>query len=464
MYQFTNCYNEWAMIDLKDKKIAVLGLGVEGEDVARFLLAKKVADVTVFDRKPAAELGPIYQELQDKGITLELGPEYLKDGLKDFDIIFRSPAFKLSLPELVAARKAGATIASDTKLFFELCPAKIIGVTGTKGKGTTVTLIYEILKADGKKVYLAGNIGQPMLALLPKLTKKDWVVLELSSFQLQDLEKSPHIAVVLFITSEHLDYHKDTAEYVAAKANIVRHQAKSDFVVLNADNSTAMSFAKFTPAQKYYFSRRKKVKGGYVADHQIYLLGKTVGETKNLKLLGVHNWENVTAAITAAHLAGAPLPAIKEAVFSFAGLKHRLELVKTIKGISFYNDSFSTTPETAIAAIRSFDRPTTLIAGGSDKGSDYTALGQEIAKGQVRVLILIGQMANNIQKMVLKAGYQGKIILWPGKMAEIVARALSETAKGGVVLLSPACASFDMFKNYKDRGNQFKKYVQNLSS
>lgn len=458
-------------MDLKDRKVAVLGLGVEGEDVVRFLLAKKATDVTVFDRKPAAELGPIYQELQDKGIIFELGPEYLRAGLKNFEIIFRSPAFKLTMPELAAAKKAGVTITSDTKLFFELCPAKIIGVTGTKGKGTTATLIYEILKAAGplrreasKKVYLAGNIGQPMLALLPKLTKKDWVVLELSSFQLQDLDVSPHIAVVLFITSEHLDYHKDTAEYVAAKANIVRHQAKSDFIVLNADNSTAMSFAKFTPAQKYYFSRRKKVRGGYVADHQIYLLGKTVGETKNLKLLGVHNWENVTAAITAAHLAGAPLPAIKEAVFSFAGLKHRLELVKTIKGISFYNDSFSTTPETAIAAIRSFDRPTTLIAGGSDKGSDYTALGQEIAKGQVRVLILIGQMANNIQKVVLKAGYQGKIILWPGKMAEIVARALSETAKGGVVLLSPACASFDMFKNYKDRGNQFKKYVQNLSS
>lgn len=452
------------MVDFKDKKIAVLGLGIEGKDVVRFLLKNGAADVTIFDRKNASELVAVKEFNGLKGLSFKLGPDYLKAGLKDFEVIFRSPAFKLSLPELVVAKKAGAIIISDTKLFFELCPAKIIGVTGTKGKGTTTTLIYEILKAAGKRVFLAGNIGQPMLALLPRLDKKSWVILELSSFQLQDLEKSPHIAVVLFITSEHLDYHKDTAEYVAAKANIVRHQNEGNRAVLNADNPTAMSFAKLTPAQKYYFSRRKKVRGGYVTGGKIYLLDKTVGETKSLKLLGVHNWENVGAAITTGYLAGANLPAIKKAVFSFAGLEHRLELVKTVRGISFYNDSFSTTPETTIAAIKSFSRPVTLIAGGSDKGSDYADLGQEIAHSFVKKLILIGLMANQIQKAALNGGYRGKIILWPGKMKEIVATALAETAKGGVILLSPACASFDMFKDYKDRGNQFKRYVQNISS
>lgn len=460
------------MIDFKDKKIAVLGLGIEGEDVVRFLLKNGATEVTVFDRKNAGELKSLKSiPAGRQGLRFKLGLDYLKDGLTGFDVIFRSPAFKLSLPELVAAKKAGAIISSATKLFFDLCPAKIIGVTGTKGKGTTATLIYEILRAAGKKdlsanrrIFLAGNIGQPMLALLPRLDKKSWVVLELSSFQLQDMDVSPHVAVVLFITSEHLDYHKDTAEYIEAKSNIVRHQTKSDLAVLNADNPTAMSFAKLTPAEKYYFSRRKKIRGSYVMGGKIYLLGKLVGETSKLKLLGVHNRENISAAIIAGYLAGANSPTIKKAVFSFAGLEHRLELIRTMTGISFYNDSFSTTPETAVAAIKSFSRPITLIAGGSDKGSDYTELGKEIARSSVKKLILIGLMANRIQKAAISGGYRGKIILWPGKMKEIVATALAETAKGGVVLLSPACASFDMFKDYKDRGNQFKKYVKELSA
>ncbi len=451
-------------MDLKNKKIAVLGLGIEGEDVCRYLIKQGVKDVTVFDQKTPEELSEKINKLRINGLTnYKLGPDYLKNGLKGFEVIFRSPAFRLSLPEIVEAKNSGAIITSATKLFFDLCPAKIIGVTGTKGKGTTATLIYRILKKAGKEVFLAGNIGEPMLALLPRLGKDSWVILELSSFQLQDLQRSPHIAVVLFITSEHLDYHKSTQEYIQAKSNIVRNQKKEDYAILNADNKTSRSFFRLTPAQTYYFSRQKKVNGGYVKDGKIFIFSSLVGQTEKLLLPGEHNWENVCAAITASWCAGADLAAIKKAAFSFKGLEHRLELVRTIGGVSFYNDSFSTTPETAIAAIKAFNQPIILIAGGSEKGSDYTLLGKEIAQSSVKILILIGKTAQKIKKVVQKARFQGKIIYKPGGMKKIVARAFSEAKRGDVVLLSPACASFDMFESYKDRGLQFKKYVSSLS-
>ncbi len=358
------------MFNFVNKKIAVLGLGIEGQDVCRFLLKKK-AQITVFDRKSAVELGEVCQKFKKQGIEFRLGENYLEgfsarggptpesgqahlptsdvagyggQAASGWDVIFRSPAFKLSTPEIIEAQKAGVVVSSATKLFFDLCPAKIIGVTGTKGKGTTATLIYQILKKAGKKVYLAGNIGQPMLDLLPKLTGESWVVLELSSFQLQDLHKSPNIAVALFITSEHLDYHRNTQEYIQAKSNIVRHQKGSDKTVLNADSVTSRSFAKLTKAKIYYFSRQKRTNGAYAQNDQIFFSGKLIGKTEKLKLKGEHNWDNVCAAITTSVLPGADMDSVKKVVFSFAGLEHRLELVRQFKGISFYNDSFSTTP------------------------------------------------------------------------------------------------------------------------
>ena len=450
-------------MNFTNKQIAVLGLGIEGRDVCKYLLKQGARNITVFDRKTAVELEQIYKQFKGlKSLEFKLGQNYLKDRLVDFDIIFRSPAFKLSMPEIVEAKKAGATISSATKLFFDFCPAKIIGVTGTKGKGTTATLIYRILKKAKKKVFLAGNIGEPMLTLLPKLRKEDLVVLELSSFQLIDMTKSPHLAVVLFISSEHLDYHKDTHEYIQSKANIVIYQTKNDMAILNADNPTSSSFASLTPAKIYCFSRSRKVNGGYVEADKIFLFDKEIGGVSKLKLRGAHNWDNVCAAITASRLGGADIDSIKKTVFSFSGLEHRLELVRKYKGVSFYNDSFSTTPETAIAAIRAFKEPTILIAGGSEKGSNYTELGKEIAHSSVKCLILIGQMAEQIKQAALRGGYKGKITFQPGKMKEIVRKAFAEAKTGEVVLLSPACASFDMFKNYKDRGSQFKKYVRSL--
>lgn len=449
------------MIKLAGKKVAVLGLGVEGQDLCRFLL-KKGAKITVFDQKSASELGGAYKKFQQRGVKFKLGAGYLRDGFWDFDFIFRSPGFYRFSPEIVEAEKRGTTVSSATKLFFALAPAKIIGVTGTKGKGTTATLIYQILKEDGQDVYLAGNIGQPMLSLLPKIKSTSTVVLELSSFQLIDLDKSPHIAIVLFITSEHLDYHKDKAEYLQAKANIVCHQKKSDFAVLNADNLASSSFASLTPAKIFCFSCLRKINGAYAKEGKIYLFDQIVGKTKDLQLPGKHNWENVCAAILATSLAGAGLKVIEKVVFSFTGLEHRLELVRKLKGIEFYNDSASTTPETTIAAILAFSEPIVLIAGGSEKGSDYTQLGKEISRSSVKTLILIGEMAGRIKEACQKAKFKGQIIEGAKNMKEIVGFAFKEAKPGEVVLLSPACASFDMFKNYQDRGEQFKKYVKAL--
>ncbi len=453
------------MEKLNGKRIAVVGLGVEGKDVIKFLLKQK-ADITLFDQKPKAELN--FTGINRNKIDLVTGQNYLEKGFTGFDFIFRSPGIRPDIPEFLKAKKNGSTVTSAMKLFFDLCPAKIIGVTGTKGKGTTSTLIYEILKKSGKDVCLAGNIGKPYLELLPRLNKESFVILELSSFQLFDLEKSPHVTVVLNITVDHLDWHKNRQEYVDAKKNMVKHQTKRDFAVINNDYKSSRNFSKYTKAKVYYFSRKEKANGCFVEKNKIILnvrKKEIVGETKNLQLRGKHNWENVTAAILASKLAGADNDSIKKAVFDFKGLEHRLELVRKIKGVSFYNDSFSTNPQPTIAAIKSFNEPLTLILGGSDKGLNYNEMGMEIVKnGNVKNIILIGQIADIIRKSLQKARFSGKIFnLGMTTMKKVIKVSFNNTEKGSVVLLSPASASFGMFNDYKDRGDKFKKHVKILS-
>jgi UDP-N-acetylmuramoylalanine--D-glutamate ligase len=459
----------------KNKKVAVLGLGMEGKDLVKFLLKQK-AEIIVFDQKDKSELD--LDGLKTSELKFICGCDYLSGGLGKIDTIFRSPGFYRFMPEILKAERKGVEISSAIKLFFDLCPAKIIGVTGTKGKGTTSTLIYEILKASGKDVYLAGNIGKPFLELLPKLTKDGWVVLELSSFQLIDLIKSPHIAVVLNITTDHLDWHKDRKEYVKSKVQIVKYQKKSDCAVLNYDYEDSKAFEKLTKAKVSFFSKERKVKGSYVKNNKIQLeIGNEkleVGNTSNLKLRGRHNWENVCAAICASKLAGADIKSIKKVVFSFKGLEHRLEpiclplkdcLLK-VEGVSFYNDSFSTNPQTTTAAINSFEEPITLILGGFDKGLEYDGLAEEIKKKKnVKIIILIGDIAPKLKRALKKAKFDGKVVdLKKSSMKKIVRKAFENTPKGGVVLLSPASSSFDMFENYKERGKQFKNVIKELAS
>ncbi|HKB88241.1 MAG TPA: UDP-N-acetylmuramoyl-L-alanine--D-glutamate ligase [Patescibacteria group bacterium] len=406
-----------------NKKVAILGYGIEGQDVEKFLQTEK-AKVAVLDKK--------------------FDENYLEN-LKNFDVIVRSAGVYRFLPEIVEAEKSGITITSPIKIFFENCPAKIIGVTGTKGKGTTSTLIYEILKKAKKDVYLAGNIGKPYLELLPKLTKDSWVILEMSSFQLIDLNISPHIAVVLNITSDHMDWHKDQDEYVNAKKNIVSHQSINDFSVINEEYESSKNFAKLTKAKIVFFSKPKlqdKFKTG-------------------LLLRGEHNLENIAAAVSVGKILGINDEEILEVVRNFKGLEHRLELVNTIDDITFYNDSFATGPQPTIAAINSFTESETLILGGSDKGLNYSELGKVVSqKENVKNIILIGLIRDQIKKYIINKNI---LDLGTSTMLEIVKKAFEITPKGGVVILSPAAASFDMFENYKDRGNQFKSAVNTLN-
>jgi len=449
-----------------DKKIAVLGLGNENMALIQYLVKHGANDLTICDKKASEDILEYLKT--EKTIKSRFGDDYLKD-LEDFELIFRTPGLAYLAPEIQEAKNKGVIISSQTKLFLDKAPAMIIGVTGTKGKGTTSTLIYEMLRNSGKKVYLAGNIGNAPIEFLDNLDPSDIVILELSSFQLQDLEKSPHISVVLNVGIDHLDVHKNGKEYIDAKMNLVSHQNKDDFACINADYATSLKFADITRAQTYWFSCKLVDRGVWLKnDAEIFLrLDKTdqkIIETKEIALRGRHNWENVMAATLASALAGANLGAITKTVKEFRGLEHRIEPVAEINGANFYNDSFSTTPDTAVAAIKSFHEPIILIAGGSEKNADYTLLGKEIAVSTVKVLITIGVTGPRIKKAALDAGAKAKIIDNCKDFDEAINASLGEMHPGDVILLSPASASFDWFKNYKERGHQFREKILSIKS
>jgi len=451
----------------KSDKIAVLGFGMEGKDTVKYLLDQGFSDLTVFDRKPENLLD--VKEINLSKAKFITGTDYLKNGLCEYKTIFRSPGVYRYTPEIIKAEESGSEIKSNIKLFFEVFKGFTVGITGTKGKGTTSTLIYEIMKKSGKKVFLVGNIGSPPLTILDSTDKKSIVVLELSSFQLIDLKSSPNIAVVLNITADHLDWHKNRQEYLEAKRNIVLHQKKEDFKVVNFDYESSRSFINLSPSINYYFSSKKKITGVYVKDGYIYsnMGGKIlkIGQTDRLLLRGHHNWENVCAAICASQLAGGDVNSIRKTVYSFKGLEHRLELVRNLKGIKYYNDSFSTNPQTTMAAVDSFTEPITLILGGYDKGLKFEEMIKHLCvKNNLPNIILIGNVENMLYAMLIRYGFRGGIYrMAKSDMVKIVKQSNKITKVGGVVLLSPACASFDMFKDYKDRGNQFKDAVNFLS-
>lgn len=447
--------------DFSQKKIIILGFGVEGRSAIRFLLSKN-AQLTVYDTKSEVEF-----DIQEINGLKQKGVQFMFESLPDlntYDLIVRSPGFPFTHPQLINIPKDKIT--SVTKLFFDLCPAQIIGVTGTKGKGTTSSLIYEILKESGKDVYLGGNIGTPALDFLDKLSMGSIVVLELSSFQLIDLHKSPHIGVMLMVTSEHLDYHKDVYEYVDAKRNLIRFQTGDDYAVLNKDYPASNESDIHTDGKVFFVSRENEVdQGCFIKEDAVVLRqnGKDteIMKTKDLLLPGKHNWENVCAATMVTTLVGVQKKDIVTVLKSFKGLEHRLELVRTVKGVRYYDDSFSTTPETAEAAIEAFEDPEILILGGSSKNSDFTRLGEVISKQEnIKAIIGVGSEWSRIKDQIKDWHFQ--IIEGLNTMDEIVEKASDIGDTGDVVLLSPACASFDMFKDYKDRGNQFKNSVNNL--
>jgi UDP-N-acetylmuramoylalanine--D-glutamate ligase len=424
-------------------RVAVIGYGVEGRSAAKYWQAQG-ADITVRDQHPLTELAP--------GATVVTGPEYL-EGLDDYDLVVRTASVK---PWLI---KTKAPVTTVVKEFMAKCPARIVGVTGTKGKGTTATLIARILGEAAWRTWLGGNIGISPLDFLSKVRANHIVVLELSSFQLMDLDVSPHIAVALMITPEHLDWHRNAREYISAKGNIFWHQRPDDMAIYNAGNDYSTQIAQLSPGTKRPYMAAP---GARVEGDQIVIEDTVICRTDEVALVGAHNLENVCAAATATWDLVAQNPApIARATKAFTGLEHRLELVREVKGVRYYDDSISTVPDTAIAAIKAFPEPKIVILGGSDKKSDFTALGPAVARGNVRYAVLVGEMAPAIKAALEAAGVR-KIVIGPQRMTDLVSTIQSLAEPGDVVLLSPACPSYDQYRDFSDRGDQFKAAVRGI--
>lgn len=442
----------------KSQKIAIFGLGEEGVSAANYFA--KTANILIYDDKNKEQIDKTFF----KKLQADVSFYFQKDINEKVDIVIRSPGVRPDHPKIVKLLKKGAKLTSTTKIFFDKCPSQIIGVTGTKGKGTTVTLIYKMLKNKYKDVFLAGNIGTPMLEILPKIKKGSLVVLELSSFQLMDLTTSPHVAVVLMVTSEHLDWHPSQKEYHLAKLPVVKYQTNNDFAIVNQDFPISLNAASYTKAKVYFFSTAKEANGVYVKGGKLIsqINGyEEICNTSIIKLAGKHNLQNVAAATAVAKILNIENKTIAKVLSTFKGLEHRLQLVRIVDGVKFYNDSFSTTPETTIAAIEAFTSPKILILGGSSKKSDFTLLAQKIKSDKsIQGIILIGEETPRIKKAI--TGFSGMILEGAKDMKEITATASKVTKPGDIVILSPACASFDMFKNYKDRGDQYIKAVRSL--
>ncbi|MGC1177338.1 MAG: UDP-N-acetylmuramoyl-L-alanine--D-glutamate ligase [Candidatus Saccharimonadales bacterium] len=430
--------------------IAILGYGAQGQSAHEYW--RDGNEITICDRNEALKV--------PDGARTQLGAAYLSN-LNQFDLIVRSPG--VHPEEIVKANSPTVLkkVTTVTNEFFQVCPTKnIIGVTGTKGKGTTSTLIAKILEADGRRVHLGGNIGTPPLELLKNDIKADdWVVLELANFQLIDLKYSSHIAVCLMISPEHLDWHADSEAYYEAKTQLFRYQTAADIAIYYADNEISKQIADSSSAEKIPYMTPP---GAAVNGDKIMIDDQIICAASELKLLGKHNWQNVCAAVTAIWQVTQNIAAIRSVLTTFSGLEHRLELVRELDGTRYYDDSFGTTPETAIVALQAFAEPKVIILGGSDKGADYTELARTVAKSNVREALLIGEQAERIKEALMQVSFTNTM---PGgtTMTEIVTTAREQAQSGDVILLSPACASFDMFKNYKDRGEQFKIAVQALA-
>lgn len=447
---------------------------MEGKAVFDYLWSKDYKNLTICDQNVALKAD------LPEGVSVKLGKHYLDD-LDEFEVLFRSPGVPFFTPQIQAALLRGTEVTSGTKYFMDQCPCPVIGVTGTKGKGTTCTLIYEMLKKGGKKgmkdVFLGGNIGKPAIAFLDDLKGDDVVVLELSSFQLQDLHKSPHYAVILNTTSDHLDYHVDRDEYLKAKEQLLTNQHNDGFAVLNKDYEYSKYYAPLVKGELKWVSVKGKVDGAYVKDDGIFYGDERVAEVAEVALVGSHNLENILPAVIIAKEFSVSSEAIAEVIKTFKNLPYRLQFVRELNGVSYYNDSYSTTPETSMAAVDSFDVPTVLIAGGYDKGLSYDDWAIKIlTKPSLHTVILMGDTTDKMEKALVAAEEKlGDAIGSPTKvlrrsrMEDAVVDAYAESSEGKgegnhgcAVVLSPGAASFDMYENYKERGNDFTAHVRKL--
>ncbi len=442
---------------LKDKRIAVLGLGVSNRPLVRLLLDFG-CQVTGCDKTPREKLDGEVLELEKAGCTLHVGEDYL-DGV-EADVVFRTPGMHPANPAIQALVSRGAQVTSEMEVFFEVCPCTILAVTGSDGKTTTTTLVSEMLKAEGKTVWLGGNIGTPLLPLVRQMQPSDFAVVELSSFQLMDMKRSPARAVITNLAPNHLDIHKDMAEYVQAKTNIFRYQDENGILILNADNPITAAFR--GNGKTLFFSRQKEADVCLV-DGVICRHGEKVLKASDILIPGVHNVENYMAAI--AMVDGLVRDeTIRQVARTFGGVEHRIELVRVKDGVRFYNDSIASSPSRTIAGLRSFPEKVILIAGGYDKHIPYDVLGPEIC-AHVKKLFLGGATGEKIRQAVISCPeYDPKALeITDCGCFEPAVRAAAAAAKAGdVVLMSPASAAFDQFKNFMVRGDFYKKLVKEL--
>lgn len=449
--------------DIKGKHAALLGIGVSNTPLIELLVNGGVC-VTACDKKTREQLGGMADYLEGMGVRLCLGEAYL-DNL-DCDIIFRTPGMRPDLPEIMGAVKHGAEMTSEMEVFFRVCPCPIIAVTGSDGKTTTTTIISEILRTAGRRVHLGGNIGAPLLPRVRDMKGNDIAVVELSSFQLMTMKCSPQIAVVTNVAPNHLDMHKSMEEYVKAKENIYLYQRAGDRLVVNADNDITAAFRPSDGVELVTFSRGKRVSlGAYFDSSAIHLCDSngdnTVIDKGSIKLPGIHNIDNYMAAFAATMGLASP-DTFRQVAMSFAGVEHRIELVREFDNVKYYNDSIASSPSRTIAGLRSFDDKVILIAGGYDKKIPFDTLGSEINK-RVSTLILCGDTAEEIRRSVeTDKNYTDLAIIDCDNMEQCVNEARKASKPGDVVILSPACASFDRYPNFAKRGRDFKKIVMEL--
>lgn len=427
-------------------KVAIVGYGVEGQSAYRYYAAQPDVDITIYHKERPAGLPENVKVVLDAHAT----------ELTGYDVVLRSP------PVTPSSLRTDGRISTVTEEFISVFGTeRLIGVTGSKGKGTMSALVYAMLGAAGKRVHLGGNIGVPALDLLPDIRDGDYVVLELSSFQLWAMQKSPHIAVVGMITPDHLDVHAGFDDYINAKANIARHQTGEDILIYHPTNEHSKWIADQSPASTKL--RYASPEAAHIEDDCFVIDGQKICHTSDVQIPGRHNLENICAALTAAWQVTQDQEALARAIREYKGLEHRIEFVRTVDGVDYYDDSFAASTSAAVVAAQAFDAPKVMILGGYDRGIDLGDMVDELTSANLRKVLLIGKTAPRLRELFETAG-KGALVeeLGAASMREIVAKAQEAAQKGDVVVLSPGSASFDMFKDYKDRGNQFKEAVKAL--
>ncbi|HMR55282.1 MAG TPA: UDP-N-acetylmuramoyl-L-alanine--D-glutamate ligase [Candidatus Doudnabacteria bacterium] len=456
--------------ELKSKKVAVLGFGHEGQALVRYF-SKHGIPVSVHDAKKHSEINATQSKMvSEYKLQTHFGENYL-DNLSEMEVVFKSPGINLSDQFKNTLREKEIFLTSQTAWFFKHCPSKIIGITGTKGKGTTSSLLFEMLTAGNlsNKVYLTGNIGKESpLDFLDQTTSDDFIVFELSSFQLEGLEQSPNIGICLMVTEDHLDYHPSLDLYHQAKQSITKFQGTDDIAIYNIDYPASKSIGVLGKGQKFEISKSKAISLGARIDLQTEQIIITTNsnavkiDVKNRIIRGKHNLENIAAASLAATILGVSNEVITQTIQNFSGLPHRLELTGEFDGIKFYDDSIATNPDTALAGLAAFSEPVTLLLGGANKGLDYTNLISKISQCEnLKAVVCFGQVGELLYSALNDSGFQKSLEGPFLNFDEAVKSAISVSTKGDVVLLSPAATSFDMFNSYSERGDAFKQLVKN---